>query len=156
MRDGPGMPHPIVTSIPAGSENVQQVGPCVGPDDRVSGYNWCNVEWNGKIGWVSMIGLEAPQGQHRSINSSQVENVATSLRNHNGSIMRLSASGLLGRSLTSARGKGCNRLAFERETYCSKEPVTVLRLRGLLASSAHYVACISTRLQGSSLKARGE
>ena len=93
MRDGPGMRHPIVTSIPAGSENVQQVGPCVGPDDRVSRYNWCNVEWNRKIGWVSMIGLEASQGQPRSINSSQVENGATSLWNHNGSIMRLSASG---------------------------------------------------------------
>jgi len=93
MRNGPGTRHALVTAIPAGSENVQQIGPCVEADDRISRHNWCNVEWNGKIGWVSMIGLEASQGKPRSVNSSQAENIATSLWNHNGSIMRLSASG---------------------------------------------------------------
>ena len=93
MRNGPGQRHELVTSIPAGSENVRQVGPCIGADDGISRYSWCNVEWDGKVGWVSMNGLETSQGQPRTAAPSQVRKGATSLWKHNGSMMRLSASG---------------------------------------------------------------
>ena len=94
MRNGPGQHHALVTSIPAGSENVRQVGPCMKPDDNaMSQFNWCNVEWNGNVGWVSISGLETSQEQPRLAVSTPFGKNATSLWNHNGSIMRLSARG---------------------------------------------------------------
>jgi len=59
MRNGPGRHHAVVTSIPAGSDNVRQIGTCVEPDDGASRYRWCNVEWNGQVGWVSSSGLRS-------------------------------------------------------------------------------------------------
>jgi len=59
MRNGPGRRHEVVTSIPAGSDNVQQVGSCVESDDGASRHRWCNVEWNGRVGWVSSSGLRS-------------------------------------------------------------------------------------------------
>ena len=79
---------------PAGLENVRQVGPCMKPDDNaMSQFNWCNVEWNGNVGWVSISGLETSQEQPRLAVSTPFGKNATSLWIHNGSIMRLSARG---------------------------------------------------------------
>jgi hypothetical protein len=57
MRDGQGVYHYIVGRIPAG-ERVRIVGVCLPPDDGESVHRWCNVLWHGRVGWVSMGGLE--------------------------------------------------------------------------------------------------
>jgi uncharacterized protein YraI len=51
VRDGPGVRHNLVVSIPAGSSDVT-VGRCRMPDDggRTA---WCEVEWRNKAGWAS-------------------------------------------------------------------------------------------------------
>ncbi len=63
MRNGPGQGHALVTSIPAGSGGVRQVGSCVSPDDGKSRNEWCKVEWNGNQGWVSKGGLTAAESE---------------------------------------------------------------------------------------------
>ncbi len=57
LRSGPGQYHEIVDRIPAG-ESFWLVGPCLEPDDDISVHRWCNVLSNGRVGWVSLGGLE--------------------------------------------------------------------------------------------------
>jgi uncharacterized protein YraI len=57
MRSGPGQRHVAVAAIPADDCGIQKAGQCIRPDDGVSFYDWCLVEWNGKTGWVSAGGL---------------------------------------------------------------------------------------------------
>ena len=52
MRSGPGIGHPIIVSIPAGTHGLE-LGTCRSPDDGKSRYKWCDVEWKGFSGWVS-------------------------------------------------------------------------------------------------------
>lgn len=51
MRKGPGVRHPLVVSIPAGSTGLS-VGRCRAPDDGGQ-TPWCEVEWRGNAGWAS-------------------------------------------------------------------------------------------------------
>jgi uncharacterized protein YraI len=55
IRSGPGQGHPIVGTIPAG-ESVE-VTRCVVPDDGISQYEWCLVEFEGVSGWASRGGF---------------------------------------------------------------------------------------------------
>jgi serine/threonine protein kinase/uncharacterized protein YraI len=52
LRSGPGQRHAVITRIPAGVGGVE-IGPCRGPDDNVSRYDWCEANWNGQQGWIS-------------------------------------------------------------------------------------------------------
>lgn len=50
MRRGPGTNHPLVASVPAGATLL--LGRCRQPDDNTR-FPWCEVEWQGRSGWVS-------------------------------------------------------------------------------------------------------
>jgi uncharacterized protein YraI len=67
MKDGPGQQHQTVNAIPADTEGVRQIGPCVDADDGTSYSKWCNVQWKGVSGWVLSGGLEL------SLRSDQAE-----------------------------------------------------------------------------------
>lgn len=56
MRSGPGIWHELVTAIPAGSGGLAISG-CRPADDGVSRADWCQAEWGGLVGWVSMCCL---------------------------------------------------------------------------------------------------
>jgi uncharacterized protein YraI len=62
LRDGPGIGHAVLAAIPAGAP-LSQVGACTKADDGVGRYKWCNVEWNGRVGWVSASGLDSVDGR---------------------------------------------------------------------------------------------
>jgi uncharacterized protein len=77
MRDGPGQRHKLITSIPAGTSGVRRIGACIEADDGgLSKNKWCNVEWRGHAGWVSMGGLQAIRAPtfdcSRATNSSEM------------------------------------------------------------------------------------
>lgn len=55
IRSGPGQGHPIVGTMPAGAR--VSIGQCVAPDDGVSQYQWCQVNYRGIVGWASACGL---------------------------------------------------------------------------------------------------
>jgi uncharacterized caspase-like protein len=58
LRTGPGQNYQLVGRIPAGSNGVAVTGQCSSPKDGLSGFPFCQVEWNGLRGWVSSNGLE--------------------------------------------------------------------------------------------------
>ena len=45
--------------MPAGASDVHLIGACVRPDDGISQYAWCQVEWKGQAGWTSANGIQA-------------------------------------------------------------------------------------------------
>jgi uncharacterized protein YraI len=51
LRAGPSTDYPVVVTLPAG-DDVEIFG-CL------SGYSWCDIDWNGYRGWVSSLYLES-------------------------------------------------------------------------------------------------
>ena len=51
LRAGPSTGYPVVVTLPAG-DDVEIFG-CL------SGYSWCDIDWNGYRGWVSSLYLES-------------------------------------------------------------------------------------------------
>jgi hypothetical protein len=58
LRSGPGQNQKVVTRIPGGATGVVLIEPCVPPNDGISTFPFCHVEWKGYQGWVSSNGLE--------------------------------------------------------------------------------------------------
>src|SRR5690349_6977929 len=52
MRTGPGVGHPLVTAVPAGSTGIT-LGDCQTPDDGKSQSKWCVARWGTHSGWIS-------------------------------------------------------------------------------------------------------
>jgi uncharacterized protein YraI len=51
MRSGPGTSYAQITTIPSGSTLTMH--------GCLNGYNWCDVSWSGRRGWVSSNYLQA-------------------------------------------------------------------------------------------------
>ena len=58
MRSGPGTNIGVVTQIHAGAGGVRLTSKCKRPSDGTSKHAFCLVEWGGKLGWVSINGLQ--------------------------------------------------------------------------------------------------
>lgn len=58
MRSGPGQNFSVILQIPAGDSVWLSDRGCVMPDDGVSKYAYCNVNWHNQNGWVSINALE--------------------------------------------------------------------------------------------------
>jgi len=56
LRTAPGQDEAVVVRIPAGA--TAMVGGCVRPNDGVSRYSFCRVEYRGMKGWASSNGFE--------------------------------------------------------------------------------------------------
>jgi uncharacterized protein YraI len=58
IRNGPGVNYARVGAIPAGA--ILRGKPplqCRPREDGIRGADWCHINWNGIVGWVSRAGM---------------------------------------------------------------------------------------------------
>jgi hypothetical protein len=52
MRDGPGVKHHLIATLPVGTNGITSLRRGR-PDDGISYFDWCLISWQGQTGWVS-------------------------------------------------------------------------------------------------------